>query len=484
MLPNVITPPRNDAELDALTKHLNHVNKNHINISLSAKKSNKLRDYACALAGFKGGYQALLSHWEKEKIYPFNKEFASLGLLNRKRGIVAIFCAAIITDVVRSLTHSKVKLFNANTHVKDDEWGSSSLNSAYGKNQTKSAIESGFPIIVGGIKIGFAFTEEDAICLNALLSHATLMQEALRQHSLKGRELATSPIDQLTEKDRFSRYVHHHLIGDVFKKDNRAYLVLSPSDKNTDSIYDDVLELSELMPLKSSVWIFTDDMLIMPFDTLELKTDSMTLQDGNKILHFEHAHPMGAEPGIPEIKYGQHCFSGVVGVVGSSKEVTIRAGEEDEDGERHLLKEKPFHSDVVFWESGYEHPTGKIHIYRKRASSLFFDFNVQDDAPSSWIHDDSRDDQEIEPFFICSNETQGNSLPPRPERGQVNCFDEKEDDSIFDDQDDKIKLAMEINNEIGFSEIEMKKETDDILFSELFDEVDVEDKPGSQNVGK
>jgi type II secretory ATPase GspE/PulE/Tfp pilus assembly ATPase PilB-like protein len=75
---NTFTPenslffPENEKQLSLMEKHVQESLASQLNINLTSKKANKLRDITCVLAGFSGGYQQLKEYWEDG--YEFNNE--------------------------------------------------------------------------------------------------------------------------------------------------------------------------------------------------------------------------------------------------------------------------------------------------------------------------------------------------------------------------------------------------------------------------
>ena len=55
--------PKNEEELSTIESHVQSVLKNKIDINLTTKRKNKLRDLTCSLAGFNNGYQQLRTYW-------------------------------------------------------------------------------------------------------------------------------------------------------------------------------------------------------------------------------------------------------------------------------------------------------------------------------------------------------------------------------------------------------------------------------------
>lgn len=70
--------PENEHQLSLLEKHFQESLASQLNINLTEKRANKLRDITCVFAGFPGGYQQLKEHWEPEASNDHNNHFLSI----------------------------------------------------------------------------------------------------------------------------------------------------------------------------------------------------------------------------------------------------------------------------------------------------------------------------------------------------------------------------------------------------------------------
>lgn len=70
--------PRNDGELDFLTKRMNEGRHKYFNDPVSEKKIKKLRDATCLFFGFPEGYQQLKAYWENNPKHSLGGEAYAL----------------------------------------------------------------------------------------------------------------------------------------------------------------------------------------------------------------------------------------------------------------------------------------------------------------------------------------------------------------------------------------------------------------------
>lgn len=63
---NPLFIPQNDQVLSEMEKHVQATLGSQLNMNITSRRANKLRDLTCALAGFSGGYQQLKKHWENQ----------------------------------------------------------------------------------------------------------------------------------------------------------------------------------------------------------------------------------------------------------------------------------------------------------------------------------------------------------------------------------------------------------------------------------
>ena len=59
--------PKNEDELSIIEKHIQLTLKDNININITSRRANKLRNLTCCLAGFPNGYQQLKTYWNKNE---------------------------------------------------------------------------------------------------------------------------------------------------------------------------------------------------------------------------------------------------------------------------------------------------------------------------------------------------------------------------------------------------------------------------------
>lgn len=76
--------PSNQTEFEHSEKHIQHVLKTKLDINLTSKRANKLRDITAAFAGFENGYQQIKTYWNDNNKLPEDDTFKKIFLSAEK----------------------------------------------------------------------------------------------------------------------------------------------------------------------------------------------------------------------------------------------------------------------------------------------------------------------------------------------------------------------------------------------------------------
>lgn len=77
-------PPRNEYDLSLLEKKTHQILLKTLDINLTKKRANKLRDITCVLAGFPNGYQQLQSFWTSQTLPSSYQAFVQLIIAEQR----------------------------------------------------------------------------------------------------------------------------------------------------------------------------------------------------------------------------------------------------------------------------------------------------------------------------------------------------------------------------------------------------------------
>ena len=83
--------PRNEAELIEIEKKTHAILLKTLDINLTKKRSEKLRNITCSFLGFPNGYQQLLSHWESSKLVVINDMESLMNKVRTRKGAFVFF---------------------------------------------------------------------------------------------------------------------------------------------------------------------------------------------------------------------------------------------------------------------------------------------------------------------------------------------------------------------------------------------------------
>lgn len=391
MFKNMVKPPRDDAELEALMNHLNKVNQHHLKVSLSESRSNKLRDYACALSGFTGGYQSIKEYWEVGREYPFHDVNEVRAITHQAKGVVAIFAFAFAEQIALKLNHASFPLFNLSRNKHDSSpWLATHLRGGRGEKILKQMLNENFPITMCNVKVGFASTREDAFILSSALSQDPYLvanvsdDVAVYGELMWGRprsEIEMSPWGLL------GRYLYQNKWVAATDNPTRYVEIFSP-DVSEEDLLNNEEERELLEPFSPSR---QKKGIRLPFDTLTLESNLIQIRYGDLLIKLQADRHSSSKAGIPRIVCDGYDsqYSGVVKIVNESEPLTLDFGEADEDGNRHLLETERRKASVSIWQCGHHLPWGALHIKNETIDL------APEEREGTWLHDEERGEIEI-----------------------------------------------------------------------------------------
>ena len=84
-------PPQNETELVVLEKQTQAILFKTLDVNLTKKRANKLRQITCELAGFPNGYQQLLAYWHNNQTQVINDVHTLKSVLAKREGLIVFF---------------------------------------------------------------------------------------------------------------------------------------------------------------------------------------------------------------------------------------------------------------------------------------------------------------------------------------------------------------------------------------------------------
>jgi hypothetical protein len=87
-------PPQNETELVVLEKQTQAILFKTLDVNLTKKRANKLRQITCELAGFPNGYQQLLAYWNNKRPQIINDVHTLKSVLAKREGLIVFFGSA------------------------------------------------------------------------------------------------------------------------------------------------------------------------------------------------------------------------------------------------------------------------------------------------------------------------------------------------------------------------------------------------------
>jgi hypothetical protein len=84
-------PPQNETELAILEKKTQHILLKTLDVNITKKRAEKLRQITCELAGFPNGYQQLLAYWNNNQPQIINDTNTLKSVLLKREGFIVFF---------------------------------------------------------------------------------------------------------------------------------------------------------------------------------------------------------------------------------------------------------------------------------------------------------------------------------------------------------------------------------------------------------
>lgn len=388
MLNNMFSRPRNDAELETFMKHLNKVNQHHLKVSLSESRSNKLRDYACAMLGFSDGYQAISEFWKTEARYPFDNSDLVVTMVGLGYDMMVVFAKAVATQVLDIMSRDGAIMLNDIEKGNDFPSRWRIVDPRVARDEVlRKIVENGYPVMVGDVQVGVAENEKVAYLLSLVLAQDETMVLGVDGSALLGSQLQNKSRTEMTSTEVFSRYVFQQKGLAPVRSPLTRYIELFPFETDEYELLDIGYEpgVDDL----GMGWIHAG--VKLPFESLSIERGVMHIKNGDITftLHTDRKWISDKDIHAVVIEDFLSHFCGVVRIVDENAPMTLDVGETDEDGNRHVLESERSKHSVLQWECGFDYPCSKMHVKHETIEL------VADDREGTWLHDEDRGDIEI-----------------------------------------------------------------------------------------